>query len=285
MALRIEPTSAPLGAFVSGLDLANLSEAERAELYQAFLDHGVLIFRGQTFDAAEMLALSNLFGETGLHPIEALRHPEVPKLIILAANNGEAVADDDPARDDHVGAIPWHTDLMYTETPNRGALLRAVTIPSEEGQTGWIDTSRAYRRLPGEIKSKIQGLRIVHSYATAHSQQSMVGGPSDLFPDVVHPLVYVHPETDLPVLNISASSAKQILGLPEDEASELLDYLIAFACDEDEAYVHEWQPDDVVLWDNWRTMHRAYGHLKRYPRLMHRTTLCSELKLGRFVEN
>lgn len=285
MPLRIEPTSAPVGAFVMGLDLANLSQAETGKLYQAFLDHGVLVFRGQTFDAAQMLALSDLFGETGLHPIEALRHKEVPKLIVLAANNGEPVAGDDPTADERIGAIPWHTDLIYTERPNRGALLRAVTIPKEEGQTGWIDTTRVYRRLPGKIKTRIQGLRIVHSYALTHSRQSMVGGSPDLFADVVHPLVYVHPETDQPVLNISASSAKQILGLPADEASELLDYLVDFACDEGEAYVHEWQPDDVVLWDNWRTMHRAYGHLKRYPRLMHRTTLCSELKLGQWVEN
>ena len=283
MPFRITPTSAPLGAFVTGLDLAALSQAETGELYQAFLDHGVLVFRGQTFDAEQMLALSNLFGETGLHPIEALRHKEVPKLIVLAANNGEPVAKDDPSGNDRIGAIPWHTDLIYTETPNRGALLRAVTIPQEEGQTGWIDTSRAYRRLPEDIKRKIQGLRIIHSYAKTHSQQSMVGGPSDLFPDVIHPLVYVHPETDLAVLNISPSSAKEIIGLPADEAKELLDYLVDFACNEDEAYVHDWQPDDVVLWDNWRTMHRAFGHPKRFPRLMHRTTLSSVLELGQWV--
>jgi taurine dioxygenase len=282
--MRIEPTSAPVGAIVTGLHLASLTPAQRGELYQAYLDCAVLVFRGQTFDPEQMLALSDLFGETGIHPIEALRHSDVPKLIILAANGGEAVADDDPTAGNWIGAIPWHTDLIYTESPNRGALLRAVKIPEEDGRTGWIDTSDVYRRLPTDIKTRIQGLRIVHSYALTHSRQSMVGGIPNIFPDVIHPLVYVHPETDLPVLNISASSAKRIIGLPEDEAAELLDYLVAFSTDEDYAYVHSWQADDVVLWDNWRTMHRAYGHQKRYPRLMHRTTLCSELKLGEWVE-
>ena len=285
MALRIEPTSAPLGAFVTGLDIDRLTAAEAAALQQAFLDHAVLVFRGQTLDAAQMLTLSQLFGETGLHPIEALRHEDVPMLIVLAGNNGEAVADDDPTGDDRIGAIPWHTDLVYTETPNRGALLRAVKIPQAEGQTGWIDTARLYRQLPAEVRTRIQGLRIIHSYAKAHSQQSMVGGSPDIFPDVIHPLVYVHPENNLPVLNISPSSAKEIVGLPADEARELLDYLIAHACREEEAYVHQWQADDVVLWDNWRTMHRAYGHLKRHPRLMHRTTLKAELKLGEWVQD
>lgn len=283
MSLRITPSGAPLGAFVTGLDLVTVSQAEADALYRAFLDYGVLVFRGQAFDVAEMLLLSELFGETGLHPIEAIRHKEVPKLIVLAANNGEPVSDDDPTADDRIGVIPWHTDLIYTQTPNRGALLRAVKIPKDEGQTGWIDTARVYSSLPREIKEKIQGLRIVHSYAKTHSQQSMVGGSPDLFPDVIQPLVYVHPENDLPVLNISPSSAKAILGLPADEAEELLEYLIHHACREEEAYIHHWQLDDVVLWDNWRTMHRAFGHLKRYPRLMHRTTLSSGLKLGEWV--
>ena len=34
MALRIEPTGAPLGAFVHGLDMENLTEANAVRLYQ-----------------------------------------------------------------------------------------------------------------------------------------------------------------------------------------------------------------------------------------------------------
>jgi taurine dioxygenase len=284
MALRIEPTGAPLGVFVYGLEVDKLTEAEIDRLRQAYLDHAVLVFRGQTMDEQQMLTLSELFGECGLHPIPALRHPEVEKLIILAGNKGEAVADDDPTADDRIGAIPWHTDLIYTEALNRGALLRAVKIPQEEGQTGWIDTARLYDQLSDEVKAKIADLRIIHSYAKTHSQQTMVGGPSNLFPDVIHPLVSTHPYSGRKILNISPSSAKEILGLPKEDARALLDDLVAHACREEEAYKHEWKADDVVLWDNWRTMHRAYGHLKRYPRLMHRTTLSEELRTGRWVE-
>jgi taurine dioxygenase len=30
---------------------------------------------------------------------------------------------------------------------------------------------------------------------------------------------------------------------------------------------------DLIVWDNWRTMHIATGHKRRYARVMHRTTL------------
>ena len=64
----------------------------------------------------------------------------------------------------------------------------------------------------------------------------------------------------------------------------MLDYLLAFSTREEEAYVHEWEPGDLVAWDNLRAIHRAYGHPKRYSRLVHSLALKPELTLGRFVE-
>ena len=284
MALRIEPTGAPIGVFVYGLDMDAITEAEIAQLRQAFLDNAVLVFRGQTMNPEQMLTLSEIFGECGLHPIPELRHPEIEKLIILAANNGEPVADDDPTADDRIGAIPWHTDLIYTDALNRGALLRAVKVPEEEGETGWLDTAHAYDLLPEDVKARIADLKVIHSYATAHAKQTMVGGSPNIFPDVIHPLVATHPYSGRKSLNISPNSAKEIIGLPKEESDELIAYLAAHTCREEQAYKHEWKHDDVVLWDNWRTMHRAYGHRKRFPRLMHRTTLSEPLRSGRWVE-
>jgi len=41
----------------------------------------------------------------------------------------------------------------------RGALLRAMIIPEKGGNTGWIDTIGVYKRLPVEVRTKLQGLR------------------------------------------------------------------------------------------------------------------------------
>ena len=100
---------------------------------------------------------------------------------------------------------------------------------------------------------------------------------------MIHPLVYDHPESGVPILNLSPTAAKEILGLPPQEAEELLDYLVDFTCREERAYIHRWEEGDAILWDNWRTLHKTYGHPKRYPRVMHRTTLKSDFKMGRWV--
>jgi taurine dioxygenase len=283
MPFRITPTSAPLGAIVWGLDVDGISADEATELYQAFLTYGVLAFRGSTLDQRQHVALSAVFGENVMHPITITIDMQEPAIIVMSANGGEAADADDPGADELVGVIPWHSDMSYTEVPTRGAMLRAVTLPDEGGDTAFVDTARVYRLLPDAMKAKIRDLRILHSYNKANPAQTMVKADQDLFPDVIHPLVYEHPELGLPVLNISPNSAKAILGLPEGEARELLDHLIAFACRDEEAYVHVWEPGDLLLWDNWRTIHQACGHPKRCKRVVHRTTLHSDLKLGEFV--
>ncbi len=283
MGLQITRTSAPVGAIVTGLDVDAISPDDADALYAAWLKYGVLVFKGCVSSPEQHIRLTEVFGDTELHPVVHLRLPDEPRIIGLAANGGQPVAADDPDADKLVGVIPWHSDLSYMEVPTRGALLRAITIPEKGGYTGWIDTIDLYKRLPVEVRTKIQGLRITHSYRTAHLAQSMVKGSADLFPDSSLPLVSVHPENDQPVLNISPSSAKEITGLPPEEAQQLLDYLKDFACREEHAYIHHWEPGDVVLWDNWRTLHSALGHLKRYPRYMQRTTLKSWMKLGEWL--
>jgi len=286
MSLVIQPTPAPVGAFVSGADMSDLAKGEASELYRAFLDYGVLIFKGLKLGVSEHVKLTSLFGEMDdPHPLVELRHEGVPGLTVLAANNGQPVAPDDPEADRIIGQIPWHADKIYTSTPVRGALLRAVVIPQSGGNTGWIDTARVYRRLPYRIKCRIQGLSIEHSYETAHRNQSMVKGGAGVLPATIHPLIIVHPETNQPALNISPATATRLIGLPDEEGRAFLDYLITFATREEDAYVHEWEPGDLVAWDNLRAIHRAYGHAKRYPRVMHSAALKGDMTLGQEVRN
>jgi taurine dioxygenase len=284
VSFTVRPTSAPVGAFVSGIDFSRLSRKDASQLYLAFLEYGVLIFKDMDLGVSEHVTLARLFGELDdPHPLEELRHPEQPCLSVLAANDGKAVTDDDPQADKIIGTIPWHADKMYTPRPNRGALLRSVVRPSEGGDTGWIDTAYLYQALPYRIKCRLQGLHIVHDYDVAYRAQSMVRGGFGQFPATVHPLVIIHPESDQPALNLSPASADRIIGLPQEEGAELLQYLIEFGTQEANAYVHGWAPGDLVAWDNLRAIHRAYGHQKRYARVMHSMALRPELTLGRHL--
>src|SRR5688572_24447896 len=68
---HIVPTKAALGAEVRGLDLRTLDDASFADLHAVWLQHLMLVFRGQTLHAQGLVTLVKRFGtpvtSSGLH--------------------------------------------------------------------------------------------------------------------------------------------------------------------------------------------------------------------------
>jgi len=66
--------------------------------------------------------------------------------------------------------------------------------------------------------------------------------------------------------------------MPEQEAKQLIDYLLDFAHRPEFVYRHQWRQGDALLWDNRCTQHCAMPFDDAaYKRLMHRTTLEGEV--------
>jgi taurine dioxygenase len=61
----------------------------------------------------------------------------------------------------------------------------------------------------------------------------------------------------------------------------LLEEVVAITTDPALAYFHDWQDGDMVLWDNWRTLHCAKGVPPDDTRVMERTTIAGDYALGR----
>ena len=67
---------------------------------------------------------------------------------------------------------------------------------------------------------------------------------------VIHPLVYTQAETGRKVLNISPWHAVAIEGMENEEGDAILREVVAYAIRPDLAYIHKWEKNDMVLWDN-----------------------------------
>jgi taurine dioxygenase len=64
-------------------------------------------------------------------------------------------------------------------------------------------------------------------------------------------------------------------GLPLAESEALLDELWSYATRDDITWHNEWQPGDVVLWDNRCTMHRRDAFDPNSRRILYRTQIKS----------
>lgn len=300
--LAISPLSEAAGVIVSGVNVAEpLDEETRKAVYGLYLEHGLLLLRDQHLTPEQHIAFSRMFGGLDLHPLEQLRLDGYPE-IMGSTMSGKVKDLERP--DEVISRIPWHSDLTYTVRPSRGAVFYARKVPEEGGETGFIDTAAAYDRLNEDMKQRIAGLEVLHSVLKVAEGRIKTGrmdskeetrsgrkpgardGAEKLFnfpdfPDVIHPLVVTHPESGRKALNVSPLFTKRILGVPEEEGEQLLRELIAHATAPRHAYIHSWRVGDIIIWDNWRTMHMATGWKAKYVRDMHRTTISADYQMGR----
>jgi taurine dioxygenase len=76
-------------------------------------------------------------------------------------------------------------------------------------------------------------------------------------PPVSHPVFLVHPITGNKVLYANPGYSVRINELPEKESDELLALLFEHQLKPEYRYRHEWAPGDLLMWENFGTIHNA----------------------------
>ena len=295
MTFQLNPLSSPIGRDVTGLDISGeIAPETAAALHAAWLEHGFLVFRGIGTCPEAQLRLSRCFGELEPHSIPVFRHPDYSDLILLTNEGGPTGPIYDFEGEQIHGRIPWHADGAYLPTPNSGAMLRMVRKTEKGGQTGWLDLALAYDELDPATKDEIETLEAVYLFRTGLEEMRFNNpGGTRLsprkenyphFPPVLNPLVWVHPETGRKVLNVSTLNIDHIHNMPRAEGDALIERLIAHILQPRFQYIHEWENNDMVVWDNRRTLHAALGHPVEQIRVVHRTTIKGTVPMGRVLE-
>ncbi|MCG8542917.1 MAG: TauD/TfdA family dioxygenase [Alphaproteobacteria bacterium] len=274
--IEVTPVSAAIGAEVHGVDLAAVDDATFAAIHDAWLEHLVLLFRGQTLTDADLVAFSKRIGaldiappnENGQGGVEG--HPEVLILSnviengqpIGALGNAEAV---------------WHSDMNYIDKPPTASVLYSLEIPETGGDTGFCNMYRALDDMPADLRQRLDGLSIKHDSSTNSGGFLRKGAApvTDVAkcPGAVHPIIRTHPETGRPALYLGRRRHAYVMGLPVDESEALLDEIWAHATQQALTWHHQWRAGDVLMWDNRCAMHRRDDFDPAARRIMHRTQI------------
>jgi taurine dioxygenase len=259
--LAIRPLD-PVGAEVTGLDAGDIGEECARELYAAWLEYGILLFRG--VDTAERhLALSRCFGELEIHPKPELRAEE--NAFFFPLGRPPIVARVYDEREVKVGRIPWHRDTAFVPDICKGAMLRVVEARTSEGETLLGDTAAAYDDLPADVKARIEGLEYKAEASRGMSDASDGGkwwktaryarddecpegveppvearDPDySMWPPVVFPATLRHPESGRMCLFVSPMNIECFLGMDARESEDLVRYLLAHMTDPRYVYRHQ----------------------------------------------
>jgi taurine dioxygenase len=272
--LHATPAASGFVATVEGVDLRRIDGDAFAVIAQAWIDHQVLLFRGQSLTDADLLAFSRRFGDLDFAPIQenGRRFVEgLPEIYVVSnvIENGVAIGSL------AAGELVWHTDMSYLPSPPKASMLYAMEIPPEGGDTSFCDMYAAFETLPEALRSRVVGLRVKHD-GTYNSGGFVREGvtPTDdprAAPGTLHPLVCTHPESGRRMLYLGRRKLAYIEGLPLAESEALLDEIWAHTTRPALSWTHRWRVGDLVLWDNRCTMHRRDPFDSASRRIMHRT--------------
>ena len=233
--LEVKRLAGALGAEIKGLNLAdgnydNLFPA----LYQAFLDHQVIVLRGQNLSPDQLVDLSNV--KKAGKPIGAI----------------------------YAGQY-WHSDLSYMPRPTQGSFLHSKEIPSYGGDTMFCSMTQAYDDLSEPMQAFLGGLTATHDYTNAYDtffahmpdRPPLTAEERAKVPAVTHPVIRTHPETGKKTVYVNPGFTRRINELSFTESRRVLDFLFEHCHQPQYIYRHMWGTGDLVIWDNRSTCHRA----------------------------
>lgn len=258
MGVTVARLSKAIGAEIKGVDLSRPLDTHTLETVRAaWLEHIVLLFRGQDFSPDDQLRFAGYLGKVAQRkmpedyhiPKETYDNPGIHFISNVRDEDGELI-----------GVIPdgemWmHHDTSYKKVPDRATMLYSMEAPAHGGHTRWANMYTAWETLPDELKSALEGRRALNVYDYALTERVDLEHGLDEVEHAWHPAVIIHPGSGRKALFVSRMMTCLLDGMDQETSQRILSRVFDHADQEKFTYVHPWVPGDFVLWDNLACTH------------------------------
>lgn len=230
---------------IDDVDCGNLSDFEKSKIYSLFSARKIVIFKNQQLSTQQLKNFCSIFGKlwdsskekySGFEQINKTDlHDDCVELVSESGLLGNKV-------------LPWHVDLTHFPSqliPNR--ILYAVELEGDLAATKFIDTVQGLNLIDPTIKDFL-------STATALCK-APYKTPWDCY--VRRPAINWHPSHNDYGLVADGLFTQWIEGLPDDTVYKhwIQQHVIEKMQNTETVHAHEWELHDLVLYDNWSTMH------------------------------
>ena len=267
-----------IGAEIRRLDLSgDLSAETVAQIRAALNEHKALVFREANIlsDEAQVKFASHFGPLTKAHPTVASVEGE-ENVLPVDSENGSA--------------NNWHTDVTFVVNPPQASTLRSIDLPAYGGETLIASSAGAYRDLPDELRKFANTLWAIHTndydysvpknleHANAEERRKEF---TRLKFETAHPVVRVHPLTGERGLFIGGFAQRlRIVGLSNTESRDIIRLLQAYVTRPENVVRVNWEPNQLVLFDNRITQHYAPDNYDGQPRKLNRVTIAGEIPVS-----
>uniref|UniRef100_A0A060T666 ARAD1B16896p n=1 Tax=Blastobotrys adeninivorans TaxID=409370 RepID=A0A060T666_BLAAD len=260
-ATEVRHLTPKIGTELVGVNLANLTDAQKDELALLTSYRGVVFFRDQKdLDIQKQLDLGRYWGKLHVHATtgqpKAWKEQNLEEVHVVWSDEKRLPATS------FSQTYLWHSDVTYELQPPSYTTLKLLDGPEDGGDTLWVLGYALYDQLSPGLQKYLEGLTALHSAHEQADDSRRDGRPIRREPIVSeHPLVRTHPVTGYKSLFVNPGFTRAIKGVPKGESDAILNYLFTLIATAQEYSVRfKWNKNDVALWDNRITTHSAtYG--------------------------
>jgi alpha-ketoglutarate-dependent 2,4-dichlorophenoxyacetate dioxygenase len=277
MSFSVEPLHGEFGARITGIELtAALDDAVVAEIRAAIDEYSFLCIPDQSFDDEKHLAFTRLLGEPEANHVKLGQEGIVDYFGTIGnvRQDGTALGNDDKVIVRLTGNNVWHSDSSFRPVPSFVSIMCVYEVPNDGGETDFVSARAAHARLSDDEKRTIAPLRAIHDYVFSRSKVgpgAVTPSHAASLPPVEQKLVRKNPNTGARNYYVG-SHAKSIVGWNEEDSRALLDDLLERATGPEHVLRHDWQPGELVIWDNRCLLHRGVGYdADKHRRYMRQT--------------
>jgi taurine dioxygenase len=257
---------------VEDVDLKEVTQEQVDVIAKYILTNTVVVIKKQQLTPADEIRIAGMFGRlqnfTGNNPGFILKDTDG----YINRVSGGLDEHGRPGMFGHVTELEWHCNRV--SDPDRFPIIwlygECGTVGSK---TSWLNNILTYDSLPQEKKDNFKNLKL----NVGNTQQfiNYYRGDEYVPQDITHyrpNLVHTN-QLGVTGLFFSWNQTHFVEDMDPTEGRKLIEDLRAFCEKEKYMYHHDWEDGDVVISDQWLSIHKRWEFSDMEKRVLHRIAL------------
>ena len=284
MKIEIKNLSKHTGILIQNFDCSKKINSREVDYLKSLIQEKHFIcFKNQNLNENSLIKFSKNFGNLESYPEKDKTKNKIEIFNVAnVSNEGKHLKENDPRVVLQKNNSRWHTDSSYRYYPALFSLLYGKEVlpkKAKGGQTQFSNMLLAYQNLSEKKKKLFEPLHQVHSYNDIRrlepSLPELSLNEKSNFPPVTHPITRVHPErSHARSIYFTSNTSLEIGGMSLEEGRKLHSWLVNYIENPKFCLTHQWQKNDLIMWDNRVLMHRVIPYnYSKYRRAMIRGTV------------
>jgi taurine dioxygenase len=249
-------------------DLKKASPERAKEILNLCLTNMVVVARNQSLSPQDQIDFVSKIGTyQKTHGNERGKDIIIPEVDGILRVTGKKNERGQEGLFGHVHDLDWHAN--QTSNPNRMPLIWLYGVEGTAGsRTSWINMIEAYNDLDNGFKEEIKDIRVYCGYEKGRYSDS------DYFKEHVNrdyavSLVHTN-DAGVTGLYFPFLQIFEFEGEHNKKFDDVMSRLTAHVLQEKYAYHHDWRDGDVVLSEQWLSIHKRWRFEKMNERILHR---------------